>query len=160
MATDHWGRSPGPTDDSEAAQEPTPRSAEDAALDRIITILVIDDDPGIRESTADILRGDGFGVIEADDGVEGLERLHAQSVDVVLLDLQMPQLGGAVVLASLDDPPPVVVVSDFETFDETDVARTFGPKVYACLRKPVQPERLLSVVKEATQSGKARDWTY
>ncbi len=152
MATKAPGPSLGPIDDSGTAPATTP--------ERAFTVLVIDADPEVRESTTDVLMEHGYGVIEAADGVEGLRRFNNESVDVVLLDLEMPRLDGSVVLASLDDPPPVVIVSAFDSFNEDDVHRTFGPKVYACLRKPVPPERLVSVVTEATRGRQPQDWRY
>jgi hypothetical protein len=63
------------------------------------------DDPGVRETTAAILRRDGYVVIEAADGASALELLVGGDVDVVLLDLRLPRMDGPAVLEALDDLP-------------------------------------------------------
>jgi len=63
------------------------------------TVLVADDDPDMRETVCDILEAEGYGVLEAQNGIEALDLLRATAPPlVVLLDLQMPQLDGAEVL--------------------------------------------------------------
>ena len=63
------------------------------------TVLVADDDPAIRETVRDILEAAGYGVLNAQNGIEALDLLRATSPPlVVLLDLQMPKLDGAGVL--------------------------------------------------------------
>ncbi|MGH7312775.1 MAG: response regulator, partial [Candidatus Rokuibacteriota bacterium] len=58
------------------------------------TILVADDDPGLRESLERTLSRDGYRVVAASDGRAALERLQAGGVDLVLTDLKMPGLSG------------------------------------------------------------------
>jgi CheY-like chemotaxis protein len=57
-------------------------------------VLVIDDDVAIRSIVAETLRGEGYRVDEASSGSEGLDHLHADSPDLILLDVQMPGLDG------------------------------------------------------------------
>jgi CheY-like chemotaxis protein len=82
------------------------------------TVLVVEDDKAVRQTTVELLHSEGYVVVEAVDGIEGLERLREGSFDVVLLDLHLPRLDGIGVLDALEDPPPVVLVSAFEYFDE------------------------------------------
>ena len=107
--------------------------------------------PKVRDITAAVLRASDHRVIEAADGVEGLERLSQEPVDVILLDLAMPRLGGKGVLEALDHPPPVIVVSAFAS--DVDVRQRFGSKVVAFLQKPVAPRRLLTVVANAVRGN-------
>lgn len=58
------------------------------------TILIIDDDDLVRESLTFLLKGDGFDVITAEDGKQGLARLGEASVDLVITDILMPNLDG------------------------------------------------------------------
>ena len=113
------------------------------------TVVVVDDDPEVRDTTAAVLRASDHRVIEAADGVEGLERLSQEPVDVILLDLAMPRLGGRGVLEALDHSPPIIVVSAFAS--DVDVRQRFGSKVVAFLQKPVSPQRLLTVVANAVR---------
>lgn len=58
------------------------------------TVLILDDDPMIREMLTMLLQMEGYEVVTAANGVEGMAQLHHQRVDLVLSDLQMPELDG------------------------------------------------------------------
>ena len=120
------------------------------------TVLVVEDDEAVRQTTAELLRTEGYGVIEAADGIEGLERLREESFDLVLLDLHLPRLDGIGVLDAMEDPPAVIVVSAFEYFDEDAMNSRFESKVFAFLQKPIPPQRLLSVVADSLSGKGAR----
>ena len=57
-------------------------------------ILVVDDDPHIRELASLFLRNDGFEVVEAADGLEALSRLDSVKVDLAIIDVMMPKMDG------------------------------------------------------------------
>jgi len=150
------GQSSGLADSSGATEASTSASSSsEANLGRTFSVLVVEDDPGVRESTAALLRETGYSVTEAVDGVDGLQRLCDESFDVVILDLRLPRLDGPDMLDLLDDPPPVVVFSAFEYFNENEMRQRFGPKVFAYLQKPVPPGRVLAVVAEAVSGNSA-----
>ncbi|WP_158514910.1 response regulator [Gemmatimonas phototrophica] len=86
------------------------------------TLLVVDDEAPIREVAARVARRMGLSVVEAENGAQGLEqfRRHAAKVSVVLLDLTMPGMGGAEVLATLRTSHPtlpVIIVSGYDRDD-------------------------------------------
>ena len=58
------------------------------------TVLVVDDEPMVREVLAQYLRHDGFGVVEAADGDDAVELLEKCEPDLVLLDLMLPKRHG------------------------------------------------------------------
>jgi len=117
-------------------------------------ILVVDDSPGLRETLADILTGDGYRVDVAEDGLVALEHLARSSFDVMILDLAMPRLDGIELLKRLEAPyPAVVICSAFEYFTPAQVEEEAGPKIFRWLRKPVAPGKLLTVVSEAAEAG-------
>lgn len=69
-------------------------------------VLIVDDDPSIRESLREVLEDEGHDVDEAPDGLEGLKRMRAASDPlVVLLDLLMPRLNGNEVLNAVAADP-------------------------------------------------------
>ena len=77
------------------------------------TVLVIDDEPVIRDLVADVLRDEGYTVITANDGHEGLDRLTRERPDLVLMDVMMPGLDGReayLAMRSRPDLPQVPVV--------------------------------------------------
>jgi len=66
-------------------------------------ILVIDDDPDIREALTIILEAQGYQVATASDGLEGLENIKAEKPDLIILDLLMPKMDGFAVCKELQD---------------------------------------------------------
>jgi len=111
-------------------------------------VLVVDDEPGIREFVRRVLVRAGFDVMVAADGVEAIElvRSHQQELRLVLLDLTMPKLGGDEALLdmrALGFSGPVIRWSGYA---ESDVS----PDSYtAFLRKPFSSEELLALVGKA-----------
>jgi len=138
---------PGPAGFPEHAQAETRRSA---------TILVVDDEDAVRESTAAILRLEGFHVIEAADGAAATWTLASEEVDVLLLDLHLRRQDGTSVLEALEKSSTVVIFSAFGYFEESDIRRAFGPVVFDCLRKPVPPERLVEVLSAAAAHARSQ----
>ena len=67
-------------------------------------ILVVDDDPDIRDAVTMILESQGYEVVTACDGIEGLATLKAENPDVIILDLMMPKMDGFGVCKELQDP--------------------------------------------------------
>ncbi len=68
-------------------------------------VLVIDDAPFILESTRTLLKFEGYEVITAEDGIEGLEKVNTEKPDVILCDISMPRLDGYGVLKAIRDNP-------------------------------------------------------
>jgi CheY-like chemotaxis protein len=112
------------------------------------TVLVVDDDPGIRESVTEVLAAEGYRVLEAPDGEEALARLAGlEERCVVLLDLAMPRMNGLELLNELSrsgrsDRFPVVVMSANAHPRELEF-----PQVVALLRKPFELDELLRWVE-------------
>jgi CheY-like chemotaxis protein len=105
-------------------------------------ILVVDDDPDIRETVREILEREGYNVRAAWNGEEALEMLGESTPCVMLLDMMMPVMSGPEVLIELERTHrlrslPVVVVSAHMTQCEG---------VRQVLKKPVSLDRLLEVV--------------
>ena len=88
-------------------------------------VLVVEDDRFLRRACETALRQRGFSVVVAADGEEGLQLARAERLDLILLDLLMPKLGGVDVLRALKGDPataaiPVLVLSNSSR--EQDVA--------------------------------------
>jgi two-component system nitrogen regulation response regulator NtrX len=71
-------------------------------------ILIIDDEPSVRDVLKDILSDEGYEVLEAPDGIEGLRMMKTEPVDLVFLDIWLPRMGGIEVLKILREEYPVV----------------------------------------------------
>ena len=67
-------------------------------------ILVVDDDPDILDAVTLILESQGYKVVTARDGIEGLATLRAENPDLMILDLMMPKMDGFAVCKELQDP--------------------------------------------------------
>jgi signal transduction histidine kinase len=94
-------------------QQPT---AEVSAVSRALRVLVVDDEPMVREVVAAYLMGDGHIVDTAVDGREGLEKLRAASFDLVVTDRGMPRMGGdelAVAIKEIYPHTPVMLLTGF-----------------------------------------------
>jgi CheY-like chemotaxis protein len=77
-------------------------------------ILVIDDEPGIRNLLDTLLRRKGYDVVVADGGQEGLELFRQEHPDVIVLDLKMPEMDGVTVLQhirNLKPGQPVIILT-------------------------------------------------
>ena len=113
-------------------------------------ILIVDDDPDIRDALGEFLRYEGYGVHAATDGRDALDRLElGLRPDVILLDLMMPVLNGFDVLNALQARSdwktiPVVVVSANRGYEAEDL-----PGATSILRKPVNLDRLIAAVEQA-----------
>lgn len=111
-------------------------------------IMVVEDDPDVREVVCQLLKVAGFAVDGAADGIEALERVRNEAFDLVLLDVWMPRMNGLELLAqlrSLPSPPKAVVM----TADDTPETMLGALRERACqyITKPIQPEALVDVVR-------------
>ncbi len=124
---------------------------------RRATVLVVEDDQALRETTVEILREQGHIVVHAADGLRALDLLRGDDIDVLLLDLGLPYLEGPGVLEALEEPPTVVIVSGFQSVEEDEIRERYGPVLFECLRKPVSPPQLIAVTSAAaSQATSAR----
>ena len=95
-----------------------------------MTILIVDDHPSFRRCARALLEADGFSVVgEAEDGGEALTAIDSLQPDVVLLDIQLPDMDGFTVLEQLGtDAPQVVLVSSREASDYNGLIRSSGAR--------------------------------
>ena len=115
-------------------------------------ILVVDDEPGIRESLTGILEDEEYSVQTAGSGEECLETLAGATFDVVLLDIWLPGMDGLAVLGQIGrmDPvrkPIVVVISGHGTIETAVRATKLG--AFDFLEKPLSLEKVTVTVKNA-----------
>ncbi|MBI1735575.1 MAG: sigma-54-dependent Fis family transcriptional regulator [Candidatus Rokubacteria bacterium] len=116
------------------------------------TLLVADDDPGLRESLQRTLARAGHRVVLASDGRAALEQLQVGGVDLVLTDLKMPGLSGLELLRAAKEIAPdvdVILLTAFGTVEEAVSAMKDG--AYDFLTKPFRGEQLLKLVTKALE---------
>jgi CheY-like chemotaxis protein len=117
------------------------------------TILIIDDDPQIRKLCKRLLDGPGYCVREAESGKAALATLKITDVDLVLLDLTMPDMDGVEVLREVRRDLPqlkIIVITGFMPETMLKVAKLLG--VAATLAKPFSSDSLLAIVSEVLQN--------
>lgn len=122
-------------------------------------ILVVDDDPGVRDVIE--LALDGYELFFAEDGLEALEVLERQQVDLVVLDVMMPRLDGVETLRRIrlgettGDLPVVMLTA---RVGEDDHMRGYQAGADAYLTKPFDPDDLVATVEEVrTRTPEARE---
>jgi CheY-like chemotaxis protein len=119
-------------------------------------ILVVDDEPDVREMLRVVLSTEGYEVVAVEGGLEALSAAHGSRFDLVTMDLRMPEMGGREVLGqlrALDPDIPVLVVSGFTTPEESAACLALG--AVAVVRKPLDLVRLLALVEHALARRRA-----
>jgi two-component system chemotaxis response regulator CheY len=117
--------------------------------------LVVEDSPTMRQLiTLALRRVPGLSFVEAANGADALGLLQARRFDVVLLDLNMPVMGGFALLERLtNDPnrPPVIVISTESATEDLDRARKLGVTAY--VTKPVRAPDLAAAVTKVLDAA-------
>ena len=105
------------------------------------TVLIVDDHAAFRESASALLEAEGFAVAgEAADGASAIAEAERLRPQIILLDIQLPDLDGFIVaerLANAADPPTVVLISSRE-------AAAYGPRLAAASARGFIPKRELT----------------
>lgn len=127
---------------------------------RGLDILIVDDEPQVRNIVATYLEREGYSVRTAADGREAIEALQSRRPDAVVLDLMLPEVGGLTILRRLreeGDPVPVIVLSARGRESERVAGLELGADDY--LAKPASPReiaaRVRAVLRRSRPSGPA-----
>ncbi|MDD2502073.1 MAG: response regulator [Geobacter sp.] len=115
------------------------------------TILIVDDSAAMRSLLVSTLETLGdFAIVQAPNGFEALRMLPREQVDLILTDINMPDINGLELLSFIRNNPiykdvPVVVISTEGSRKDIEKGLSLGANEY--LVKPFQPEQLLEIVK-------------
>ena len=122
------------------------------------TILVVDDEIGIRELLSEILSDEGHAVLTAENAATARALRQAEAPDLVLLDIWMPDTDGVTLLkewaAGGQLTMPVIMMSGHATIDTAVEATRFGALDF--LEKPIALARLLAAVRGGLERGKSK----
>lgn len=121
----------------------------------MIKILIADDDKNLRRVLMNELSDEGFDVAGAENGVKTIDMLEKNEYDILLLDLNMPGLGGMDILKrinELETPTEVIVLTAHATVSTAVNAMKMG--AYDYLTKPFQVEELITVIEKAYEKKK------
>lgn len=115
------------------------------------TILAVDDSASIRQMVSFTLKSSGYEVIDAVDGMDGLEKAKSKTVNLVLTDQNMPRMDGLTLIKNLRALPqykavPILML----TTESSDAMKAQGRAAGATgwLVKPFDPQKLVEVVKK------------
>ncbi len=137
------------------APRPAPRSGETSTARPAAKILVVDDEPGVRELVGLHLRRDGHGVIAAADGGEALRLFRRIRPDLVVLDLTLPGPGGLAVCRRIrsERRVPLIVLAARGREEDGIAGLDLGADDYVV--KPFSPRELAARVRAVLRRSKA-----
>lgn len=118
---------------------------------RLPTILIIEDHTSVRTLLARVLEDAGYQVCEAANGRQGLEQFRAQPVDLVITDLEMPEMNGLEVILELTRAflDVKVIAMSGRSADELQKAKLLGAR--RTLQKPINLDELLRTIQYELQ---------
>ncbi len=112
-------------------------------------ILTVDDSPSMRQMVSFTLRGAGYEVVQASDGVQAIEYARNNPVDLVLTDVNMPGMDGLTLVRELRGLPncrltPMLVLTTESSQDKRAIGKQAGATGW--ILKPFNPEQLLATI--------------
>lgn len=112
-------------------------------------ILVVDDSASLRQVVSLALKGAGYEVVEASDGVDALAKLDGQKLNLVISDVNMPRMDGLTFVKEMKTKPPykftpVIMLTTEAGADMKSKGQAAG--VRAWVVKPFQPDQMLNAV--------------
>lgn len=115
------------------------------------TILVVDDSLSMRQVVGLALKGAGYDVIEACDGKDGLSKLDGRKVNLIISDVNMPNMDGITFLKEVKKSPahkftPVIMLTTESQEEKKKQGQEAGAKAWVV--KPFQPDQLVTAVSK------------
>ena len=119
-----------------------------------VQVLIIDDEPLIRESVTGALGDEGFQTSEADSGAQGWRRFQSDRPDIVLLDLRLGDVDGLELLKRIRQDAPevkVILISAHGSFESAVAAMKLG--AYDFIKKPFELDEMVATVRNAARTN-------
>lgn len=115
------------------------------------TIMTVDDSASVRQMVSFTLKGAGYQVIEASDGKDALSKLNGSTVNMMITDLNMPNMDGIELIKSVRLDPaykfiPIIMLTTESQAGKKQEGKAAGATGW--IVKPFKPEQLLAVVKK------------
>lgn len=112
-------------------------------------ILIVEDEPDFRVALRMRLEANGYDIVEADDGISGLDEVRRQNPDLIILDVMMPRMDGFKVARLLKYSAkykhvPLMMLTVMSQESDRAMGRSVGADAY--LTKPYKPQELLSTI--------------
>ncbi len=114
-------------------------------------ILVVEDHEDNRRMLRDLLSSAGFEMVEATTGVEGVSMAKTHRPDLILMDIQLPEIDGHEATRRIKADPalkliPIIAVTSFALSGDEEIARAAGCVAY--VTKPFSPRQLLATIRQ------------
>ena len=118
------------------------------------TIMTVDDSASVRQMVSFVLRGDGYEVVEAVDGLDALSKLNGRDLHLFLSDINMPRMDGIELTRKLRAMPqykfvPIVLLTTESHPEKKQEGKSAGATAW--IVKPFNPDQLLAVVKKVVR---------
>lgn len=113
-------------------------------------ILIVDDQDGIRTLLKEVLRKEGYEVLEANNGEKAIQLLETEAIDLLLLDMKMPDKDGIDILLErkrrkLSEHTIVILITAYEEVGEVEEAKKLG--AVSCILKPFDIDQLKETLR-------------
>jgi two-component system chemotaxis response regulator CheY len=120
----------------------------------VATILAVDDSASMRQMVSFTLKGAGYNVVEAVDGVDALNKAKAQSFDCIVTDVNMPNKDGIALIKDLRSLPnykftPMLMLTTESGMDKKQQGKEAGATGW--IVKPFNPDQLLKTIKKVME---------
>jgi two-component system response regulator AtoC len=123
----------------------------------VTRVLIVDDEPGLRQSLALLLSGAGYEVASERNGREGLDRALAESFDLLLCDVRMPELDGLGFLRAYQEKGGTGLVVMMSAYGREDAAiAAMQEGAYDYLSKPFRPDEVILTLRKAEERERLR----
>jgi len=118
------------------------------------TVMTVDDSASLRQMVGVVLRGGGYQVVEAVDGMDALSKLKGQDLQLILTDINMPNMDGLEFTRRIRAMPdyrfvPVVLLTSESNPEKKQLGKAAGATAW--IVKPFNPDQLLAVVKKVVR---------
>lgn len=115
------------------------------------TIMIVDDSASLRQAVSIALKREGYDVLEASDGKDGLSKLTGQKVHLIISDVNMPNMDGLTMVSQIKQNPaykftPVIMLTTEAGDDMKAKGKAAGAKAWVV--KPFKPEQMISAVSK------------
>jgi len=117
------------------------------------SILIVDDNEGIRETLSSILEEKGYDTDTAKNGAEAIEKSKTKFYNIALLDIKLPDVEGTKLLTEMQETSPKMIkimITGYASLQNAVEALNLGANAY--IMKPLNPENLLNVITEKSKT--------
>lgn len=125
------------------------------------TILIVDDNPEVRELLSELLKAKGYNILTADNGEDAVKLAGINLPDLMLMDIKMPKKDGITACREIKQGTatrdiPIIMLSSAGQMKEIEEAMKYGAKTY--VTKPCDTERIMTLVSDTLTIPQATTW--